>query len=502
MMYGSYNILAAVAIWGWPVIAIALFLLLPPRRALVAGFVLGWLFLPFLFFETPFIAWNKQSVTSIGALLGVLLLDSSSLTGFRFRAIDIPMICWLVCLIPATLTNTFAPYSAIVDSIGYVVVWGVPYFLGRVYFGNPASLRGLAVWIFIAGLLYVPFCLYEIRMSPVLSAEIYGFSQHVFDQSLRYGGYRPMVFMQHGLAVGMMMAAASLAGIWLMWTGSLKRLCGLPTVIPMAILLATTVLVKSAGALVLLAVGVAVLFLSRYLRTWIIVTALCAAPVTYMLARGVGHWSGSNVVNVVAKFSGDRAASLQFRLDCEGLLVERASIHPAFGWGVNGNFMVTDVEGNIISVPDGFWVIALGTSGLFGLVAIYTALLLPSTLLALRVKSWMWSPAMAGAAIFAVILPLHAIDNLFNAMLNPLFVLGLGGLASVAAAAADPRALLLQAAAAPAVAPAFPVIVPPRPPRPSPVNSDPFTDGLDADPAAAGAPAADTRSIDEELGIS
>jgi len=96
----------------------------------------------------------------------------------------------------------------------------------------------------------------------------------------------------------------------------------------------------------------------------------------------------------------DRFASLP-----EGLLIERASIHPAFGWGVNGNFMVTDVEGNIISVPDGFWVIALGTSGLFGLVAIYTALLLPSTLLALRVKSWMWSPAMVGAAIFAVLLP-------------------------------------------------------------------------------------------------
>jgi hypothetical protein len=307
-----------------------------------------------------------------------------------------------------------------------------------------------------------------------------------------------MVFMQHGLAVGMMMAAASLAGVWLAWTGSLKRLCGVPTVIPLAILLVTTVLVKSAGAIVLLAVGIVVLFVSRYARTWIIVTALCAAPVTYMLARGIGHWSGNSVVNVVAKFNGDRAASLQFRLDCEGLLIQRASINPVFGWGVNGNFMVTDVEGNIISVPDGFWVIALGTSGLFGLVALYTALLLPSTLLALRIKPWMWTPPMVGAAIFAVLLPLHAIDNLFNAMLNPLFILGLGGLTSVAAAAADPRALLLQSAAQVAAAPPRRATTP-RHVRPTP-SADPFTDGLDPQPVPDTAD--DMRSLDEELGIS
>ena len=501
MMTGAPNILANIAIYGWPLIAIVLFLLLPPRRALIVGFVLGWLFLPFLFFQTPFIAWGKQSAVSISALAGVLLLDSGSLASFRLRPIDIPMICWLICLVPATLSNSFNPYSAFVDSLGYVIVWGIPYFLGRIYFGTPAGLRGLAVWIFIAGLLYVPFCLYEIKMSPVLSADIYGFAQHIFDQTLRYGGYRPMVFMQHGLAVGMMMAAASLAGVWLMWTGSLRRLCGLPIIIPLAILLATTVLVKSAGALVLLAVGIAICFLSRYLRTWIIVTALAAAPVTYMLARGVGHWSGNNVVNVVARFSGDRAASLQFRLDCEGLLIQRAGIHPAFGWGLNGNFMVTDADGNPISVPDGYWVIVLGTSGLFGLISFYTALLVPSALLAWRIKPWMWSAPMAGAAVFAVLLPLHGIDNLFNAMFNPLFVLGLGGLSGVASLAADPRALLLQSAAAPAgSAPARPVIVP-RPPRPTPASGDPFSDGLDTasdlDPAAAA-----TRSIDEELGIS
>ena len=104
---------------------------------------------------------------------------------------------------------------------------------------------------------------------------------------------------------------------------------------------------------------------------------------------------------------------------------------------------------------------------------------------------------MVGAAIFAVLLPLHAIDNLFNAMLNPLFVLGLGGLSSVAAAAADPRALFLAQAPVAAAAPPRPATGP-RHVRPA-HSADPFTDGLDPQPVPD---TADTRSLDEELGIS
>ncbi|MDB5322229.1 MAG: hypothetical protein JWN40_3860 [Phycisphaerales bacterium] len=501
MMTGNPNLIAMIALCGWPLIAIALFLILPPRRALIAGYVIGWLFLPYFGYQTPFIGWNKHAATSFGALLGVLLLDPSSLASFRLRLIDLPMICWLLCLVPATLSNSFNPYSAIADSASQIVTWGVPYFLGRVYFSDPATLRGMAVWTFIAGLLYVPFCLYEIRMSPVLSIDFYGFSQHSLAQSIRMGGFRPMVFLQHGLAVGMVMAAASLAGIWLTWSGSIKRLWGVPVVVPLAVLLATTALVKSTGAIALLIVGLAVLFFTRYLRTSVIVLALAAAPFGYMLARSVGGWSGYNLVAQIEKFSNERAMSLAFRFDCERMLINRASQRPVFGWGLNANFMVTDANGNIESVPDGYWVIALGTSGLFGLVSLYLALLLPSALFALRIKPATWdAPLLAGGCVFAVLLPLHAIDNLFNAMLNPLFILALGGLTGLAAAAGDPRALLAQPRvdATPQPRPA----TTPRPSRPAP-GANPSPDAFDAEtaPAIPASPPAARKSLDEELGI-
>ena len=66
---------------------------------------------------------------------------------------------------------------------------------------DPASQRTLLISIFIGGLLYVPLCLFEIRMSPQLHKLVYGFHQHIFAQTFRFEGWRPTVFLQHGLAV-------------------------------------------------------------------------------------------------------------------------------------------------------------------------------------------------------------------------------------------------------------------------------------------------------------
>jgi hypothetical protein len=45
-------------------------------------------------------------------------------------------------------------------------------------------------------------------------------------QTMRFGGWRPTVFMEHGLMVGMWMSMAAMIGLWLWWTGTLKRVCG------------------------------------------------------------------------------------------------------------------------------------------------------------------------------------------------------------------------------------------------------------------------------------
>src|SRR5215212_8461430 len=81
-MMGSPNILSILAIWGWPAFAVALFAFLPARRALVVGYVLGWLFLPMMALPMPFVKWDKHTATSVGAILGVLIFDTPRLFAF------------------------------------------------------------------------------------------------------------------------------------------------------------------------------------------------------------------------------------------------------------------------------------------------------------------------------------------------------------------------------------------------------------------------------------
>jgi O-antigen ligase len=72
--------------------------------------------------------------------------------------------------------------------------------------------------------------------------------------------------------------------------------------------------------------------------------------------------------------------------------------------------------------------------GLLGLSAFYGATLLPILLLRRRARPVTWdAPLVAGASALAVALGLHAIDNLFNAMSNPFFLLAMGGLTGLAA---------------------------------------------------------------------
>jgi hypothetical protein len=232
-----------------------------------------------------------------------------------------------------------------------------------------------------------------------------------------------------------MMTAASLAGLWLWWTGSLKTLFKLPVVIPVIAVTVTAVLVKSSGALGLLLLGMGVFFATRVIKNYVLVILLCATPFVYMAARSIGGWDGQNVLALIEQMTErERALSLQCRFDNENMLLKKAMQKPMFGWGPNGRNLVTAPDGTIQSIPDGLWVIAIGSNGIVGLIALFTAMLFPVVMVKRRFPGSAWTnPMLAGVAVFAVLLTLHAMDNLMNAMLNPLFILGLGGLAGVAA---------------------------------------------------------------------
>lgn len=423
-----------IALFGWIPLILVLFATLRPRRAVLAAFLIGWMFLPMATFKiSGFPEYSKISATNAGVLLGVLLFDAGRLMRFRPRLIDLPMAVWCACSYASSIHNGLGAYDGCSAVLNKVLMWGIPYFIGRIYLTDLAALREAAAAMFIGGLVYMPLCLLEIKMSPQLHRWVYGYFQHNFVMTLRWGGYRPMVFMQHGLMVAMWMATASLAGLWLWRTKSIRRMWGMPVGWLVVAMLVTTVLCKSVNALVLLAMGVAVLYFGKWFRTRAMVILLVAVAPTYLVLRISGVMDGRELVSLAKDLAGkDRAESLKFRLDNEDLLVGKAMKQPVFGWGGWNRYRVIDEDGRVEGITDGMWVIAIGENGLVGLTSATAALLLPTLLLTWRMRPRDWGHALgAGAAALAVVAALHMIDNLPNGMFNPVYVLCVGGLAGL-----------------------------------------------------------------------
>lgn len=435
------TVMVPITMFGWPLAVLALFATRPPRQAVLISFVLALLFLPVAGYELPGLPdYTKMTATSYAVLLGVLLFDFGRVSRFRLSWIDIPMMVFCISPMASSLANGLGAYDGASTVLSQIISWGVPYLVGRLYLADQKGIHELAVVIFVGGLVYIPFCLYEIRMSPQLHKLVYGFHQHDFGQTKRFGGFRPMVFMQHGLAVGLWMTCASLVAVWMWRTGALRQVKGWSISIVASGLLVTTVLCKSAGSLALLALGTATLFATQWINSKVFLACLIAAPLVYMGFRASGDWSGESLV-AASRFMGDeRAESLRFRMKNEDLLAEKAWQRPVFGWGGWSRNRVYDDRGRDVSVTDGLWIIVFGQRGLVGLGALYSMLLLPVGLLVSKLPTNRIADVEnAAVVVTGVLIVLFATDCIFNAMPNPLFVAAAGGLTSFVFAYRLPR---------------------------------------------------------------
>jgi len=314
------------------------------------------------------------------------------------------------------------------------VEWGLPYLFGRLYCSNLRGMGLLAFGVFLGGLIYIPFCLFEIRMSPQLHTWVYGFHQHFFNQSYRFGGWRPTVFMHHGIMVGLWMAMASLAGIWLWMNGIVRSLFRIPLPWFLGPLLITTVMCKALGGLVLLVIGLGVLMAMRWGAPRAAILTLALFAPLYCAIRIPKVWSGSELTDVSAVVSTERASSLKFRMMNEDMLLERAKMRPLFGWARWGRARVRDDVGRDISITDGLWIIVFGNQGLVGLFAMMGVFLVPLAGFWKAIRPSAWKHRLvAPAASMCVMVLLFLVDNVFNDMNHPAYMLAVGGLACLTA---------------------------------------------------------------------
>lgn len=416
----------------WVPFVWALFATIERHKALILTILIGYLFLPQAQFKivegVPLI--TKLTLIGFSVALIAPWKFYEKIANFTFKQADIPMLIWCLVPIATSISNGLGVPDGLSTSFSRIMDWGVPYFSGRIAFTSAKEMSLLDKYLFIGGLIYVPLCLFEIKMSPQLHNMLYGYHQHSFAQTIRMGGFRPTVFLYHGLALALWMMAASVCAFFHLALS--KEKLPLSFKLWAVVLIGTFILCKSAGSWVLFSIcGIGILLGVRF-NSKLILQLMLLIPLLYISTRSSGLWSGENMVQLNAKLFGEeRAESLGFRIMNENLVIQHALKQPILGWGGWGRSLVLIPGTDNTCIVDGLWAAALGVNGFIGLISILLATLLPVYLALLRFPPKTWSYSENSAIVpFMFIGAAYTIDNLLNNMPTPYFLLGLGALVS------------------------------------------------------------------------
>lgn len=229
------------------------------------------------------------------------------------------------------------------------------------------------------------------------------------------------------------MSATAMLGLWMWWTGSLKRVLNMPPLAVVAALMLAFLLTRSAGAFVYFAIGGAILMCVYYTKQRWPLLLLVGSIALFLLVRGSGSWDAKPIIDLAGRvFGEERAASIEIRVRNDSMMAEKAREQLMFGWGGWGRFRVTDAKGRDVSVTDSMWTIQFGTRGLVGLVCVFGIHLLPILLLIYRFPPRLWQHPLISPTIgLAVLVAMYMLDCLLNWMPNPIFTMTAGAVAGL-----------------------------------------------------------------------
>ena len=435
------NALAYLMLALWPVVSWILFTKLDPARALIWTILGAYMLLPpVVAIDLPVVPpIDKDAVASLAALVAVMMLLRQKVAVLPASLIGRGLIVlYILGPFATVLTNSdeiwfqvsMLPALRLYDSLAVVANQGIaliPFFLARRFLASEQAMRAMIVALMLAGLIYSVPVFFEARMSPQLNLMIYGYFQHDFSQAIRFGGFRPFVFMPHGLWVAFFMLMCFIAAVVLVRASPKASRPGY--LMASVYLLVALLLCRSVGPLVYAVLLVPLVVILPRRAQVLLAAVMVAVVVTYPLLRGLDLVPVDDIMRFAMGLNAERGASLQFRILNEQLLLDRAAERPWFGWGLYGRGLLHDLmTGQINVIADGGWIITLGTFGWVGYIAEFGLLALPVMLMAreaLRQPSAALSPY---ACAVALILAVNLVDLLPNDTLIPFTWLMAGAL--------------------------------------------------------------------------
>ena len=151
---------------------------------------------------------------------------------------------------------------------------------------------------------------------------------------MRYGGFRPRVFFNTGLELGLWMNAVTLVAWWFWRTGQFKRLWGIPSSVILAALLVVAIMCRChrRDFAAHLRLSRALDFPADQNEMGVVVPSVRRA--SFYAVRTTNLWSGESAVELAQLLVGEgRADSLDYRFENDDLLIAKALQQPIFGWG-------------------------------------------------------------------------------------------------------------------------------------------------------------------------
>lgn len=426
------NAFAYLVFFSWPIVVLWLLIRYPTKKAIFISIVLTTLLLPSAFSaDVPLLPpLDKDNITGLSLILFLFLMRKK----FRIFQPGLSTILFIGYFIVIAITvelnaipiiiigSKYLPgltYHDIFSTIIRLIIYTMPFFLGR-YFST--SLKDTEIFfkiMVVMALIYTLPMLFELKMSPQLHNIFYGYQPSQFVQEIREDGYRPMVFVGHGLGLAFWMSTCILAAVALLKNKIRSTI--LSPVVVVCYLFVVLIFCKTWSAAAYAVLG---MFFILKLRPstqvkWSFIIA--AIVILYPIAKVNEVIPEKEIISTISQYNPARAQSLEFRFQNENEMLAHVLEKPFFGWGSWGrNRIYSKWDGRDLSVTDGRWIAELGTNGWIGFLFYYAILLTP-LYYALKTFKYIKEPKdQVYFAALSIILAICIIDSIPNTGMGPM----------------------------------------------------------------------------------